>query len=134
MLVLIGWSVKRKKLLHNECSRIILHEWTFFLHGTFWLFIMSFVSLQKLEKKFKQFSSFDKTLITGALSNASLPTEDLKGLTNLTTQLIAFCKKKQGQNGQYCRKRNRDRKTNKSRTLPVILHQVQEGFTTIRAS
>ena len=53
---------------------------------------MSFTSLQKLAKKFKQFSSFDETLITGALSNASLSTEDLKGLTNLTTQLIAFCK------------------------------------------
>ena len=42
----------------KEYSRIILHEWTFFLHGTIWLFIMAFTSLQKLAKNFKQFSSF----------------------------------------------------------------------------
>ena len=53
---------------------------------------MSFTSLPKLAKNFKQFSWFDETLITGALSNESLSTEDLNGLTNLTTQLIAFCK------------------------------------------
>ena len=53
---------------------------------------MSFTSLQKLAKNFKQFSSFDKTLITGALSNKSLATERLNELTNLTTQLITFCK------------------------------------------
>ena len=53
---------------------------------------MSFTSIQKLAKNFKKLSSFDETLITGPLSNASLSTEDLNGLTNLTTQLIAFFK------------------------------------------
>ena len=53
---------------------------------------MSFTSIQKLAKNFEQFSPFDETLITGALSNVSLSTEDLNGLTILTTQLIAFCK------------------------------------------
>ena len=46
----------------------------------------------KTSEKFKQLSSIDETLITGALSTASLSTEDLNGLTNLTTQLITFCK------------------------------------------
>ena len=34
-------------------------------------------------------------MITGFLSNASLSTEDSNGLTNLTTQLMAFCKNNQ---------------------------------------
>ena len=53
---------------------------------------MSFSSLQKLAKNFKQFSSFDETLITGALSCTSLSEENLNELTNLTTQMITFCK------------------------------------------
>ena len=53
----------------------ILHAGTFILHGIFWLFIMSFTSLQKLAKSFKQFSSFEETLITGALSCTSLSEE-----------------------------------------------------------
>ena len=76
----------------KECFRIILHEGTFILHGTFWLFIMSFTSLQKLAKNFKQFSSFDETLISGALSCTSLSEENLNELANLTTQMITFCK------------------------------------------
>ena len=66
--------------------------WTFILHGIFWLFIMSFTSLQKLAKNFKQFSSFDETLITRALSSTSLSAENLNELTNLATQMITFCK------------------------------------------
>ena len=53
---------------------------------------MSFTSLQKLAKNFKQFSSFDETLITGALSCTSLSEEYINELTNLTTQMITFCK------------------------------------------
>ena len=53
---------------------------------------MSFTSLQKLAKNFKQFSSFDETLITGALSRTSLSEENLNELTNLTTQMIKICK------------------------------------------
>ena len=53
---------------------------------------MSFTSLQKLAKNFKQFSSFDETLIPGALSCTSLSEENLNELTNLTTQMITFCK------------------------------------------
>ena len=53
---------------------------------------MSFTSLQKLAKNFKQFSSFDETLITRALSCTSLSEENLNELTILTTQMIAFCK------------------------------------------
>ena len=53
---------------------------------------MSFTSLQKLAKNFKQFSSFDETLITGALSCTSLSEENQNELTNLTTQMITFCK------------------------------------------
>ena len=53
---------------------------------------MSFTSLQKLAKNFKQFLSFDETLITGALSCTSLSEENLNGLTNVTTQMITFCK------------------------------------------
>ena len=71
---------------------MILHVGTFILHGTFWLFIMSFTPLQKLSKNFKQFSSFDETLITGALSSTSLSEKNLNELTNLTTQMITFCK------------------------------------------
>ena len=52
---------------------------------------MSFTSLQKLAKNFKQFSSFDETLITGALSCTSSSEENLNELTNLT-QMIKFCK------------------------------------------
>ena len=55
---------------------------------------MSFSSLQKLAKNFKQFSSFDETLITGALSSTSLSEENLNELTNLTNQMITFCKEK----------------------------------------
>ena len=53
---------------------------------------MSFTSLQKLAQIFKIFSSFDETLITGAISNTSLSAENLNELTNLTTQIITFCK------------------------------------------
>ena len=53
---------------------------------------MSFTSLQKLAKKFKQFLSFDETLITGALSCTSLSEENINELTNLTTQMVTFCK------------------------------------------
>ena len=53
---------------------------------------MSFTPLQKLAKNFKQFSSFDETLITGALSSTSLSEENINDLTNLTNQMIAFCK------------------------------------------
>ena len=53
---------------------------------------MSFTSLQKLAKNFKQFSSFDEILITRALSCTSLSEENLNELTNLTTQMITFCK------------------------------------------
>ena len=53
---------------------------------------MSFTSLQKLTKNFKQFSSFDVTLIAGALPCTSLSEENLNELTNLTTQMITFCK------------------------------------------
>ena len=53
---------------------------------------MSFTSLQKLAKNFKQFSSFDETLIIGALSCTSLSEENMNELTNLTTQMITFCK------------------------------------------
>ena len=53
---------------------------------------MSFTSLQKLAKNFKQFSSFDETLITGALSSTSLSEENINDLTNLTNQMITFCK------------------------------------------
>ena len=49
-------------------------------------------SLQKLAKIFKQFSSYDETLITGALSSTSLSEEKINELTNLTTQMITFCK------------------------------------------
>ena len=77
----------------NEGSRIILLEGTFILYGTFWLLIMSFHSLQKLAKIFKQFLSFDETLTTGALSCTSLSEENINELTNLTTQMITFCKK-----------------------------------------
>ena len=52
---------------------------------------MSFTSLQKLAKKLKLFSSFDETLITGALSCTSLSEENINDLTNLTTQMITFC-------------------------------------------
>ena len=76
----------------EECSRIFLHVGTFILHGTFWLFIMNFTSLQKLAKNFTQFSSFDETLIIGALSSTSLSKENLNELTNLATQMITFCK------------------------------------------
>ena len=48
--------------------------------------------LQKLAKIFNQFSSIDETLITGALSSTSLSEENLNELTNLTTQMITFCK------------------------------------------
>ena len=53
---------------------------------------MSFTSLQKLAKNFKQFLSFDETLITGALSCTSLSEENINELTNLTNQMITFCK------------------------------------------
>ena len=53
---------------------------------------MSFTSLQKLAKNFKQFSPFDETLLTVALSSTSLSAENLNELTNLTTQMITFCK------------------------------------------
>ena len=53
---------------------------------------MSFTSLQKRAKNFKPFSSFDETIITGALSCTSLTEENLNELTNLTTQMITFCK------------------------------------------
>ena len=53
---------------------------------------MSFTSLQKLAKNFKQFSSFDETLITGALSSTSLSEENINDWTNLTNQMIIFCK------------------------------------------
>ena len=53
---------------------------------------MSFTSLQKLAKIFQQFSSFDETFITGALSSTSLSVKNLNELTNLTTQKITFCK------------------------------------------
>ena len=53
---------------------------------------MSFISLQKLAKNLKQFLSFDENLITGALSCTSLSEENLNELTNLTTQMITFCK------------------------------------------
>ena len=53
---------------------------------------MNFTSLQKLAKNFNQFLSFDETLITGALSCTSLSVENLNELTNLTTQMITFCK------------------------------------------
>ena len=79
----------------EECSRIFLHVGTFILHGTFWLFIMNFTSLQKLAKNFTQFSSFDETLIIGALSSTSLSKENLNELTNLATQMITFCKELQ---------------------------------------
>ena len=78
--------------MKKECSRIILPKGTFILHGTFWLFIMSFTSLQKLAKNFTQFLSFDETLITGALSCSSLSEENINELTNLTTQMNTFCK------------------------------------------
>ena len=64
----------------------------FFLHCTCWLFIVSFTSLKKLAKNFKKFSSFDETLITGVLSSTSLSAENLNELTNLTPQMITFCK------------------------------------------
>ena len=41
---------------------------------------------------FKQFLSFDETFITGALSSTSLSEENINELTNLTTQMITFCK------------------------------------------
>ena len=50
---------------------------------------MSFTSLAK---NFKHFSSFDETLITGALSSTSLSEENINELTNLTIQMITFCK------------------------------------------
>ena len=53
---------------------------------------MSFTSLQKLAKTFKQFLSFDETLITGALSSTSLSEENINDLTHLTNQMITFCK------------------------------------------
>ena len=53
---------------------------------------MSFTSLQELAKNFKQFLSFDETLITGALSSTSLSEENINELTNLTNQMITFCK------------------------------------------
>ena len=53
---------------------------------------MSFTSLQKPAKNFKQFSSFDETLLTGALLCTSLSEESPSELTNLTTQMITFCK------------------------------------------
>ena len=53
---------------------------------------MNFTSLQKLAKNFKQFLSFDENLITGAFSCISLSEENLNELTNLTTQMITFCK------------------------------------------
>ena len=53
---------------------------------------MSFTSLQKLAINFKQFLSFDETLITGALSCTSLSGENINELTKLTTQMITFCK------------------------------------------
>ena len=53
---------------------------------------MTFISLQKLAKNFKQFSSFDETLITGALSSTSLSEENINDLTNITNQMITFCK------------------------------------------
>ena len=53
---------------------------------------MSFTSLQKLAKNFKQFSSFDETLITGALSSTSLSEENINEWTKLTNQMITFCK------------------------------------------
>ena len=53
---------------------------------------MSFTSLQKLAKNFKQFSSFDETLLSGVLSCTSLSEKNLNGMTNLTTQMITFCK------------------------------------------
>ena len=51
-----------------------------------------FTSLQKLAKNCKHFSSFDETLVNGALSNNSLSAENKNDLTNLTTQMITFCK------------------------------------------
>ena len=53
---------------------------------------MSLTSLQKLVKNFKQFSSFDETLITGALSNTSLSAENLNELSKLKKEKITFCK------------------------------------------
>ena len=53
---------------------------------------MSFTSLQKLAKNFKQFLSFDETLITGALSCTSLSEKNINELTNLTNRTITFCK------------------------------------------
>ena len=53
---------------------------------------MSFTLLQKLAKNFKQFSSFDETLITVVLSSTSLSEENINDLTNLTNQMITFCK------------------------------------------
>ena len=64
----------------------------FFSTAIFWPFIIISTSLQKLAKNFKQFSSFDETLITGALSNTSLSAENLNEMTNLTTQMITFFK------------------------------------------
>ena len=64
-----------------------------FFSTALWLFIMTFTSLHKLAKNFKQFLSFEETLITGALTSTSLSAENLNELTNLTTQMITFCKK-----------------------------------------
>ena len=63
-----------------------------FQHDTLWQFIMSFTSQKRVAKNFKQFSSFDETLITGALSNSSLSAENLSELTNFTTQWTIFHK------------------------------------------
>ena len=53
---------------------------------------MSFTSLQKLAKNFKQFSLFEETLMTGVLANTSLSEENFNELTNLTTQMVTFGK------------------------------------------
>ena len=118
------------KYSKKECSRIILHEWTFFLQGAFWLFIMSFTSLKKTSKKF---SSFDETLITVGLSTTSLSAEILIRLTNLTTQKITFCKEKICILDNTAEQESETGKRTKT-TLPVVPYQVQEGPTKLRES
>ena len=45
-----------------------------------------------MAKNYKQFSSFDKTLITGASSCTFLSEENPNEMTILTTQMITFCR------------------------------------------
>ena len=89
---------------------------------------MSFTSLQKLAKNFKQFSSLNETLITGALSSTSLSEENINEFTNLTTQMITFCKENKCKPGNTAEHEGETGKRTKTELFQLFLSKYKKDL------